>query len=686
MQAAARFGSTVSAPAMILQSFLRVTTPKRHPAQRALLLGCSVGGLVSTVALPLLSMLFGSAAVQIAAVAGVVTATSVLAGSYLLCSVSQSAYPKNYRHEDGGVYNGQWQGKNKQGLGSYLYPGGAKYEGEWRNNCKEGRGVYTFPKGGSYEGEWQGGEREGVGIRTMRSGKVLAGRWQQGQLAVPMEEWQCALAAETAHHAARAAKRVPVGQGELGVALQQVLINPVLLATLAGMLLNVLQLSPPPTVVTLTGILAVPFAPLMLIVHGASLQTKGIPASQWQDVCQVTAARYVPALMLLAGALACVALPGAALPLVSPGAAAVIMVASVALISPIPIEVSQFAQRFNLSASLVSSITRVSSWVSSALLLALFSVTGTHMHRLAATQEAVSVTDLVTAVRWPLFAVAATAAAVLVISLPVSASLAKKSRSQSPKRRQADAAGNTSPSAAKNEGSSAGSAASMAATHESEVDITGPADPRGSSAVADAKGDQLTEHAAVEGPVQEPSEATISDPATLPDDSQAPDTGSSSNVGTAGLGLDSNVHKGPDSQGSRQADGDSPSGVADGPVEGPVEGPVKEPSEDMISDPATLPNASQASENGDDANVGTPGFGHSNGGNDNVRKGPTQYGGSDDDKQRSAKSSEESQDAQSEAQPPIEGSGRGSRGGFFRDIETNCLPVQRQRRAPLRPR
>ena len=71
---------------------------------------------------------------------------SVLAGSYLLCSTSQSAYPKNYRHEDGGVYNGQWQGRNKQGLGSYLYPGGAKYEGEWRNNCKEGRGVYTFPK------------------------------------------------------------------------------------------------------------------------------------------------------------------------------------------------------------------------------------------------------------------------------------------------------------------------------------------------------------------------------------------------------------------------------------------------------------------------------------------------------------------------------------------------------------
>ncbi|DBA94706.1 TPA: hypothetical protein ACH3X1_002264 [Trebouxia sp. C0004] len=709
IQAASRFGSTVLAPAVILQSLLRlpslhsawalvmgataiaillslvvmwVTTPKRHPAQRALLLGCSVGGLVSTTALPLLFLLFGSVAVQIAAVAGMITATSVLAGSYLLCSTSQSAYPKNYRHEDGGVYNGQWQGKNKQGLGSYQYPGGAKYEGEWRNNCKEGRGVYTFPKGGSYEGEWHGGEREGVGIRTMRSGKVLAGRWEQGQLAVPMEEWQCALAAETAHHAARAAKRVPVGQGELGVALQQVLISPVLLATLAGMLLSVLRLSPPPTVVTLSGILAVPFAPLMLIVHGASLRTKGIPASQWQDVCQVTAARYVPPLMLLAGALSCVALPGAALPLVSPSTAAVAMVTSVALISPAPLEVSQYAQRFNLSASLASSITRLSSWVSSALLLALLSVTGTHMHRLAAAQEAVSVTDLVAAVRGPLLTLAATAAAVLMIGVPVSASLAKKSRSQGPKRSQAAAAGNTSPSAAENKGSSAGNAESLAAMYESEVSGRGKAGPRGSLAVADTDTDEVVEDAAVEGPEQEPSEATISDAATLPDDSQAFDTGSSSNVGTAGLGLDSNVHKGPNSQGSRQADGDSVSGTADGPVEGPVE----EPSEDMISDPATLPDDNQASGNGGDVNVGTPGFGDSNVGNNNVRKGPDQHGGSHDDRYSSAKSSEENQVARSDAQPPSEGSGRGSRGGFFRDIETNCMPVRRQRHAPLRPR
>lgn len=304
------------------------------------------------------------------------------------------------------------------------------------------------------------------------------------------------------------------------------------------------------------------------------------------------------------------------------------------------------------------------------------------MHRLAAAQEAVSVTDLVTAVRWPLLAVAATAAAVLMISVPVSASLAKKSRSQGPKRSQAEVAGNNGPSTAVNAGSNAGNAESLAAAHESEVNGTGPAGPKGGSAVAHASGDQLAERAVVEGPEQEPSEAMISDPATLPDDSQAADTGSSSNVGTAGLGLDSNVHKGPDSQGIRQADGDSASGSADGPVEGPAE----EPSAEIISDPATLPDDSQASGNGDDVNVGTPGFGHSDVGNDNVRQGPDQHGGSHDDKQSSAKSSEENQVAPSEAQPPAEGSGRGSRGGFFRDIETNCVPVRRQRHAALRPR
>ena len=51
---------------------------------------------------------------------------------------------------------------------------------------------------------------------------------------------------------------------------------------------------------------------------------------QWQDACQVAAARYVPALLLLAGA---------ALPQVPAGAIAAIITAAVCLLSPVPAEV-----------------------------------------------------------------------------------------------------------------------------------------------------------------------------------------------------------------------------------------------------------------------------------------------------------------------------------------------------------
>ena len=39
-----------------------------------------------------------------------------------------------------------------------------------------------------------------------------------------------------------------MGQGEAGVAVQQVVMSPVLLATIAGMVINTLQLPVPPTV------------------------------------------------------------------------------------------------------------------------------------------------------------------------------------------------------------------------------------------------------------------------------------------------------------------------------------------------------------------------------------------------------------------------------------------------------
>lgn len=46
------------------------------------------------------------------------------------------------RHEDGGVYSGQWRGLKKEGLGVYRYASGARYEGEWRDNVKVGRAAW----------------------------------------------------------------------------------------------------------------------------------------------------------------------------------------------------------------------------------------------------------------------------------------------------------------------------------------------------------------------------------------------------------------------------------------------------------------------------------------------------------------------------------------------------------------
>lgn len=55
---------------------------------------------------------------------------------------------------------------------------------------------------------------------------------------------------------------------------------------------------------------------------------------QWQDACQVAAARYVPPLLLLA-----CGLTGAALPNVPSGAVAAVVIAAACLLSPIPAEV-----------------------------------------------------------------------------------------------------------------------------------------------------------------------------------------------------------------------------------------------------------------------------------------------------------------------------------------------------------
>lgn len=305
------------------------------------------------------------------------------------------------------------------------------------------------------------------------------------------------------------------------------------------------------------------------------------------------------------------------------------------------------------------------------------------MHTLSAAHAAISVAGLVTAVRGPLSAAAMAAAVVLMTSVPVSASLARKSRSQGPSRSQSVVAGKPGVS----------DSASVAATAVSD-DRPASADTGSGGTKMDQLGlDDLhigaaAEHAPVQGPEQEPSEGTMSEPGTLPDDSPASATGDSANVGTPGLGLDQNVHRGLVDQAGSGFSGEGSSGSGNAPMEGPVQ----EPEEETISDPATLPDDGPEHQSGDSTRIGTPGFGGSDVDNENVHKGLDEHErgheGDQSNPQVSVESAEGSQAAPSEAQLPADGGGHDAGGGFFRDIETNCLPrrsLGRQRQLQSRP-
>ena len=425
---------------------------------------------------------------------------------------------------------------------------------------------------------------------------------------------------------------------------------------------------------------------------------------QWEEACQVAAARFVPSLVILAAALFGAALPGTGLPLLPPGIVAAVLVAVVTPITPVPHEVSsclmvpeshermgivvaqtarqevaayvllvtpeafsasmllqvtEYAQRFNLSASLVASITRVSAWLSSAILLALLVVVGQSMTQLNTAQDMVSVTSVLSAVRWPMFAVAVTAAAMLVISVPLSARLAIKSRSQQP---QMPAASVTSAAASGPEQAPAEDRTPQPSATPAEQSH-GPGGNAqdgipttvSETVLSTSDGQQdVPPHAEgvtsgpVEGPEEEPSEDKISELSTLParQPSVSGETANMANVGTPGIGLDSNVQEAADSRpGGQSSAGSSKTG--------PVAGPDQEPSEDTISEPSTLP-ADPSSETGSSAQVGTPGLGLDS----NIQDAP--------DEQQGAERSE-----------------RGS--GFFRDIGADCLPRSRHRHVLVHP-
>lgn len=149
---------------------------KRGARDRALLSSATVGSDISTFALAWCACIWGVAGVEIAAVFAVVSAVSQHLISWSLANSAGSGWPLAVKHADGGVYDGEWSGHEKVGLGVYKYPSGATYEGWWAANVKHGRGVYRYADGGKFEGEFVNGQRSGLGVRTWPSGaaKVIA--------------------------------------------------------------------------------------------------------------------------------------------------------------------------------------------------------------------------------------------------------------------------------------------------------------------------------------------------------------------------------------------------------------------------------------------------------------------------------------------------------------------------------
>jgi hypothetical protein len=64
---------------------------------------------------------WGLACVKIAAVFLASNAVIKHLVAYLLPGAGSAGRPKDFKHVDGGVYNGEWSGVEKQGLGVYRY-------------------------------------------------------------------------------------------------------------------------------------------------------------------------------------------------------------------------------------------------------------------------------------------------------------------------------------------------------------------------------------------------------------------------------------------------------------------------------------------------------------------------------------------------------------------------------------
>ena len=85
-------------------------------------------------------------------------------------------------YDDGGIYEGTFQGGLQHGTGTYKLPNGYEYSGEWVEGEIKGEGVARFPNGSVYEGNFAKGKPEGLGKITFADGGTYEGEWEAGAI------------------------------------------------------------------------------------------------------------------------------------------------------------------------------------------------------------------------------------------------------------------------------------------------------------------------------------------------------------------------------------------------------------------------------------------------------------------------------------------------------------------------
>ncbi len=95
-------------------------------------------------------------------------------------SVYKIIYGKNSK----AIYEGEFEGNYRSGLGTLYYPSGkTKYVGEWKEDKPHGVGVLFYESGAKfYEGTWSKGKASGQGVLYFESGdKEYEGQFEMSQ-------------------------------------------------------------------------------------------------------------------------------------------------------------------------------------------------------------------------------------------------------------------------------------------------------------------------------------------------------------------------------------------------------------------------------------------------------------------------------------------------------------------------